>query len=68
MVLLVLKKPDIASSSFLPLLAIAIKFEQFGPHLENLFFRLFVGLCLDFLGQMDNRLEVNFRRLGRLFL
>lgn len=58
LVLLVLEKSDIPSASLLPLSSIAIEPEELGSHLECLVFGFLEGLGLDFLGQMDDGLEV----------
>lgn len=78
-VLLVLEKSDITSSSLLPLagggggiLAILLdgldELEQLGAHLEELLLRLLVGLDVDLLGQLDDGLEVDILALGGLLL
>lgn len=63
LVLLVLKQSNIASTTLLPFLALAIESEQLSAHLESLLFKFLVGLGFHLLGQADNRLEVNVRGL-----
>jgi hypothetical protein len=67
-ILLVLQQPNIAGTTLLPLLAITVESEELGAHLEDLLFKLFVGLGLNLLGQADDRLEVNIGGLGGLIL
>ena len=62
-VLLVLEQSNISSATFLPLAALTVKLEELGPHLEDLFLGLFVGLGLDLLREMYDGLEVNVRFL-----
>jgi len=64
-VLLVLEKSDIAGSPLLPLPALAVELEQLSPHLESLLLGLLVGLGVDLLSKVHDRLEVN---IGLLLL
>lgn len=67
MVLLVLQKSDIASTTLLPLTRLAVELEKLCTHLKGLFLQLFVRLGFDLLGEVNDGLEVNFRRLNLLF-
>ena len=67
-VLLVLQQPHVASATFLPFLGLAVESEELGTHLEDLLLEFFVGLHIDLLRKVDDWLEVNFRRIGGLFL
>ena len=58
-----LQQPHVARTTFFPLPGSAIELEQLGAHLEELLLLVFGLLDLDFLGQMDHRLEVNIRLL-----
>jgi hypothetical protein len=58
-ILLMLEESDITGTALLPLIAVSNKLEELRPHLESLLLELLVGLDLDFLGEADNRLEVN---------
>jgi hypothetical protein len=58
-ILLVLEQPDISSTALLPLAALAVELEELSTHLEHLFLGLLVGLGLDLLREVHNRLEVN---------
>ena len=60
-VLLVLQQSHVAGSTLLPLLSLAIESEQLGAHLKGLFLCFLVCLDIDFLGQADDRLEVDIR-------
>jgi hypothetical protein len=64
----VLQQPNVAGTTLLPLLAVTVESEELGAHLEDLLFKLFVGLGLNLLGQADDRLEVNIGGLGGLIL
>ena len=68
MVLLVLKQPDITSTTFLPLLTLAVELEQLGAHLKHLLLQLFVGLGLHLLGQADHGLKVDVRGFRGLII
>jgi hypothetical protein len=68
LVLLVLQQADVASTTLLPLARLAVKLEQLSTHLKHLLFQLLVGLGLDLLGEVDDGLEFDFRRLGCFFL
>lgn len=59
-ILFMFKQPHIPRSTLLPLPTITIEFEQFGAHLESLLFEFLVGFGLDFFGQVDYGLEVDF--------
>jgi hypothetical protein len=63
----VLQKSDIASTTLLPLTRLAVELEKLCTHLKGLFLQLLVGLGLDFLGEMNDGLEVDFRRIDLLF-
>lgn len=69
-VLLVLEQTDLASATLLPLSTVAVELEQLGAHLEGLLLALLVGLGVDLLGQVNDRLEVNvgFLLFGLLLL
>lgn len=69
-VLLVLQKTDITGTTLLPLATgfNVHELEELGAHLEELFLRFFVGLGLDLLGQLHNRLEVDVLGLGSILL
>jgi hypothetical protein len=64
----VLQQPNVAGTTLLPLLAVTVESEELGAHLEDLLFKLFVGLGLNLLGQADDRLKVNIGGLGGLVL
>lgn len=68
LVLLVLQETDVTSTALLPLLALTVKLEQLGPHLEHLLLELLVGLCLHLLGQANDGLEVDIGGFGGLIL
>jgi hypothetical protein len=68
LVLLVLQETDVTGTTLLPLLALAVKLEQLGPHLEHLLLELLVGLGLNLLGQADDGLEVDVGGFGGLIL
>lgn len=68
LVLLVLQQTHITGTTLLPLLALTVKLEQLGAHLEHLLLKLLVGLGLHLLGQANDGLEVNFRGLGGFLL
>lgn len=68
LVLLVLQKPDITSSTLLPVPGFTVELEEFGAHLKGLLFKFLVGLGLDFLGQVDDGLEVDVRGFIDFFL
>lgn len=59
LVLLVLQKPDITGPTLLPVPGLTVELEQFRAHLKGLLFEFLVGLGLDFLGQVDDGLEVD---------
>jgi hypothetical protein len=67
-ILLVLEQSNVAGTTLLPLLAVTVESEQLGAHLEGLLLEFLVGLDLDSLGETDDGLKVNIRRLGSLFL
>ena len=67
LVLLVLQKSDVTSTTLLPLTRLAVELEKLCTHLKGLFLQLFVGLSLDFLGKVNDGLEVDFRRFDLLF-
>jgi hypothetical protein len=60
-ILLMLEQSHVTRSPLLPFSRIAIELEQLRAHLENLLLRLFVGLGLNFLSEVDNRFEMNIR-------
>jgi len=62
-ILFVLEQPDISSTTLLPLARLAVELEKLGAHLERLLLELLVGLCLDFLGQANDGLEIDIRFL-----
>lgn len=62
LVLLVFQETNITSATFFPFPRISVEFEQFCAHLECLFLGFFIGLGLDLLGQMDDRLKMNIGR------
>ena len=68
LILLVLQQPHVSCSALFPLPRVTVESEKFRTHLEGLFLRLFIGLGVDLLGQMDNRFEVDFWRINLLFL
>jgi hypothetical protein len=55
----VLQESNITSSTLLPLVGILDELEELCAHLESLLLEFLVGLNLDFLGETDNRLEVD---------
>lgn len=57
-VLLVLEKSDLTGSALLPLSAVTVETEELGAHLEGGLLRLLVGPGVDFLGEVDDGLEV----------
>ena len=63
-VLQVLEEANITSAAFLLLASLPHELEQLGAHLEKLLLRLFVGLDLHLLSQVDDRLEVQIFGLG----
>lgn len=67
-VFLVFEKSNIASSTLLPLVCLTNKLEKLGAHLECLLFELFVGLDFNFLGETDDRLEVDILGLWSFVL
>lgn len=67
LVLLVLQESDIASTTLLPLTRLAVELEKLCTHLKGLFLQLFVGLGLDFLGEVNDGFKVDFRRFNLLF-
>lgn len=58
-VLLVLQQSNITSSALLPLIRLTDKLEELGAHLEGLLLELLVGLDVDFLGETNDRFEVD---------
>ena len=58
-IIFMLQQPDITSSTLLPFSALAVELEELGAHLEGLFLLLLIGLGVDFLGEMDDGLEVD---------
>ncbi|KAI6773748.1 hypothetical protein HG531_000597 [Fusarium graminearum] len=67
-VLLVLEQTDVTSTTLLPLAALLDELEKLGAHLESLLLSLLVGLGINLLGQLDDRLEVNVLGLGGILL
>jgi len=67
-ILLVLEQSDITSTSLLPLPRATVELEQLGAHLERDLFPLFIGRCVNFLGQTDDRLELRVVALLDLLL
>lgn len=59
LVLLVLQQTNVTGTALLPLLALTVKLEQLGAHLESLLLELLVGLGLNSLGEADHGLEVD---------
>ena len=57
-ILLVLEESDLTGSTLLPLPAVAIEAEQLGAHLECGLLGLLVGLGVDSLGKVNDRLKV----------
>lgn len=68
LILGMLQQSDITGTTLLPLLAVGIESEQLSAHLEGLLLEFFVGLCLDFLGEADDGLKVDFRGFGSFLL
>ena len=62
------EKPNITSTTLLPLIGFTDKLEELGAHLESLLFEFFIGLNIDFLGETDNWLEVNILGFGCFIL
>jgi hypothetical protein len=60
-ILLVLQDTNIASASLFPLATITVELEELGTHLEGNLLSFLVCLGVDFLGQLDDRLELNVR-------
>ena len=67
-VLSVLEEPHVTGTTFLPLVGVADELEELRAHLECLLLNLLTGLNLDFVGEMDDGLEVNVLRLWCLVL
>ena len=61
-VLAVLEQSYVAGTALLPLAPLSVKLEEFGAHLEGLFFLLLVGLDLDLFGQANDgfKMDVGF--------
>jgi hypothetical protein len=55
----VLQESNITSSALLPLIGLLVELEELCAHLENLLLELLVGLDLNFLGETDDRFEVD---------
>ena len=67
-VLSVLEEPHITGTTLLPLVGVADELEELRAHLECLLLNLLAGLDFDFVGEMDNGLEVDVLRLWCLVL
>lgn len=67
-VLSVLEEPHITGTTLLPLVGVADELEELRAHLESLLLNLLAGLDLDFVGEMDDGLEVNILGLWCLVL
>lgn len=68
LVLLMLQKSNIASTTLLPLIRIAGELEQLSTHVEDLLLEFLICLGLNFLCQMNDRLEVNILRFWSFVL
>jgi hypothetical protein len=64
----VLEQTNVASATLLPLAALLDELEKLSAHLEGLLLGLLVGLGVNLLGQLDDRLEVDILGLGSLLL
>ncbi|KAH0357234.1 hypothetical protein KCU81_g325, partial [Aureobasidium melanogenum] len=62
-VLLVLEETNLTGTTLLPLSAVTVELEELGAHLEGLLLALLVCLGVDFLGKVNNGLEVDVRLL-----
>lgn len=62
------QQSHVTGTTLLPLLAGGVESEQLSAHLEALLLEFFVGLGLDFLGEADDGLEVNFGGFGSFLL
>lgn len=58
-ILLVLKQPHIASTSFLPLVRLPNEFEKFCAHLKGLLLEFFISFDLNLLREANDGLEVD---------
>ncbi len=58
-ILLVLQESNITSPTLLPLIGLLVELEELCAHFEDLLLKLLVGFDLDFLGETDDRLEVD---------
>lgn len=67
-VLSVLEEPHITGTTLLPLVGLADELEELRAHLECLLLNLLAGLNLDFVGEMDDGLEVDILGLWCLLL
>ena len=67
-VLAVLEQANVTSTALLPLARLGHVLEELGAHLENLLLHLLVGLGLNLLRQVNDRLKVDVLRLGGLVL
>jgi hypothetical protein len=63
-----LKEPERASATFLPLARLLDKLEHLASHVEDLFLGFLMCNCLDLLGELKNGLEIDILGLGRLVL
>lgn len=67
-VLPVLEEPHVTGTTLLPLVGLADELEELRAHLESLLLNLLTGLNLDFIGKVDDGLEVDILRLWCLVL
>jgi hypothetical protein len=68
LVLLVLQQSHITGTTLLPLPGFAVELEKLRAHLEDLLLKFLVGLDVDLLGQVDDRLKVDFGGFRGLIL
>lgn len=67
-VIFVFQQPHVTGTSLLPLPALAVELEELRTHFKRLLLKFFVSLCLHLLRQMNDRLEMDIRRLWCVFL
>ena len=53
------EQSDVPRASFFPFSGVSVILEQLRSHLEGLVFRFFMGLSLDLLGEVNDRLVMN---------
>ena len=60
-IFLMFQQSNVTSSSFFPLAALAVELEKLGPHLEDLFLGLLIGLGLNGFGEANDGYEIHIR-------